>query len=98
MEAGDHETLIRMNHAQFAHLAAGARHGRFSDILRQVQPVGVASKCSEDDARDDDVMSKAEGTAEQRWACEQDAFKFCGKEIPSVQRVTACMTTADAMI
>ena len=38
------------------------------------------------------TMSKAEGTAEQRWACEQDAFKFCGKEIPNVQRVTACMT------
>jgi Ala-tRNA(Pro) deacylase len=33
MEAGDHETLIRMSHAQFAHLTAGARHGRFSDIL-----------------------------------------------------------------
>jgi hypothetical protein len=38
------------------------------------------------------TMSKAEGTAEQRWACEQDAFKFCGQEIPNVQRVTACMT------
>ena len=24
--------------------------------------------------------SQAEGTAEQRWACEQDAFKFCGTE------------------
>jgi Ala-tRNA(Pro) deacylase len=33
MEAGDHETLIRMNHAQFAHLTAGARHGRFSEKL-----------------------------------------------------------------
>lgn len=33
MEAGDHETLIRMNHAQFAHLMADAPHGRFSEKL-----------------------------------------------------------------
>jgi hypothetical protein len=36
--------------------------------------------------------SQAEGTLEQRWACEQDAFKFCGNEIPNVPRITACMT------
>jgi len=35
--------------------------------------------------------SQAEGMAEQRWACEQDAFKFCGSEIPNVPRITACM-------
>ena len=35
--------------------------------------------------------SQAEGMAEQRWACEQDAFKFCGNEIPNVPRITACM-------
>ena len=29
-EAGDHETLIHMSHAQFAILTAGARHGLFS--------------------------------------------------------------------
>ena len=33
MEAGDHETLIRMSHAQFVHLTAGARHGCFSEKL-----------------------------------------------------------------
>jgi Ala-tRNA(Pro) deacylase len=33
MEAGDHETLIRMSHAQFAHLTADAPHGRFSEKL-----------------------------------------------------------------
>lgn len=33
MEAGDHETLLHMNHAQFAHLTANARHGRFSEKL-----------------------------------------------------------------
>jgi hypothetical protein len=35
--------------------------------------------------------SQAEGTPEQRWACEQDAFRFCGYEIPNVPRITACM-------
>jgi Ala-tRNA(Pro) deacylase len=30
-EAGDHQTLLHVNHAQFAHLMAGARHGHFSD-------------------------------------------------------------------
>jgi ubiquinone biosynthesis protein UbiJ len=31
------------------------------------------------------------GTAEQRWACEHDAFAFCSSEIPDVKRITACM-------
>ena len=30
MESGDHETLLHMNHAQFALLNAHAQHGRFS--------------------------------------------------------------------
>ncbi len=30
MEAGDHETLLHLSHAQFARLTANARHGRFS--------------------------------------------------------------------
>lgn len=30
MEAGDHETLLHMGHAQFARLTANALHGRFS--------------------------------------------------------------------
>jgi Ala-tRNA(Pro) deacylase len=30
MEAGDHETLLHMGHAQFARLMANALHGRFS--------------------------------------------------------------------
>jgi len=33
LEAGDHETLIHMDHAQFAHLTTDARHGRFSSKL-----------------------------------------------------------------
>jgi hypothetical protein len=35
--------------------------------------------------------SQAAGTPEQRRACRHDAFKFCGKEIPDVPRITACM-------
>ena len=31
MEAGDHETLLRISHAQFARLMQNARHGRFSE-------------------------------------------------------------------
>lgn len=30
MEAGDHETLLHLSHAQFARLTASAPHGRFS--------------------------------------------------------------------
>lgn len=35
--------------------------------------------------------SAGEGTAEQRWACQNDAFQFCSSEIPNVPRITACM-------
>jgi len=37
------------------------------------------------------TMSAAQGTPEQRWACQQDAFKYCSSEIPIVSRVTTCM-------
>lgn len=33
MEAGDHQTLLHMGHAQFAHLMGNARRGRFSEKL-----------------------------------------------------------------
>jgi Ala-tRNA(Pro) deacylase len=33
MEAGDHETLLHISHAQFARLMGNARHGRFSEKL-----------------------------------------------------------------
>jgi hypothetical protein len=35
--------------------------------------------------------SAGDGTAEQRWACQHDAFAICGSEIPNVDRITACM-------
>ena len=30
-------------------------------------------------------------TAEEQQACQPDAFRLCGSEIPDVDRVTACM-------
>jgi Ala-tRNA(Pro) deacylase len=41
LEAGDHETLIHMDHAQFAHLMTDARHGRFSSKLPDDVPTGA---------------------------------------------------------
>ena len=41
LEAGDHETLIHMDHAQFEHLTTGARHGRFSSKLPDVTVTGA---------------------------------------------------------
>jgi Ala-tRNA(Pro) deacylase len=36
IEAGDHETLLHLDHAQFAHLTTDARHGRFSAKLPDI--------------------------------------------------------------
>jgi len=33
----------------------------------------------------------AQGTPEQRSACMGDAFRLCSSEIPSVEKVTACL-------
>jgi hypothetical protein len=33
----------------------------------------------------------AQGTPEQRAACEGDAMRLCGNHAPDVQRITACM-------
>ena len=35
--------------------------------------------------------SEAAGTPEQQWACTQDAFRLCFRDIPDVSRITACM-------
>jgi hypothetical protein len=35
-------------------------------------------------------------TAEQQQACQGDAFRLCGPEIPDVDRVTACMIQKQA--
>ena len=33
----------------------------------------------------------AQGTAEQKAACEADAFKFCGSDIPDPAKIEACL-------
>jgi hypothetical protein len=33
----------------------------------------------------------AQGTPEQRAACENDAMRLCGQFVPDVDRITACM-------
>jgi hypothetical protein len=40
----------------------------------------------------------SEGTPEQRAACMGDVYKFCSAEIPSVPKVTACMTANAAKL
>ena len=37
------------------------------------------------------VPAAAQGTPEQRSACEGDAMRLCGQFVPDVQRITACM-------
>lgn len=37
------------------------------------------------------ISARAQGTAEQRSACEGDAFKFCFSDIPSVSAIEACL-------
>jgi len=38
------------------------------------------------------VPGAAQGTPEQRAACQGDAQRLCGQFIPDVDRITACMT------
>ena len=37
------------------------------------------------------LPAAAQGTAEQRAACEGDAMRLCSQYIPNVQAITACM-------
>ncbi|MFT4099177.1 MAG: hypothetical protein QM651_18800 [Rhodoblastus sp.] len=37
------------------------------------------------------LPAQAAGTAEQRAACEGDAFKFCGEDIPDAGKIEACL-------
>jgi hypothetical protein len=38
------------------------------------------------------IPAAAQGTPEQRAACQGDAQRLCGQYIPDVDRITACMT------
>ncbi len=33
----------------------------------------------------------AQGTAEERSACESDAFKFCSADIPDIPKIESCL-------
>ncbi len=35
----------------------------------------------------------AQGTEEERSACEGDAFKFCSPDIPDIPKIEACLET-----
>ena len=37
-------------------------------------------------------------TAEEQQACQPDAFRLCGSEIPNIDRVTACMVAKRAQL
>jgi hypothetical protein len=37
-------------------------------------------------------------TAEEQQACQGDAFRLCGPEIPDVDRVTACMVSKKSQL
>jgi hypothetical protein len=37
------------------------------------------------------LPAAAQGTPQQRAACEGDAMRLCGNYVPDVQRITACM-------
>jgi hypothetical protein len=37
------------------------------------------------------LPAAAQGTPEQRAACENDAMRLCGEFVPDVDRITACM-------
>lgn len=42
--------------------------------------------------------AQAQGTAEQRSACEGDAFRFCSSDIPFVSKIEACLVANEAQI
>jgi type II secretory pathway component PulL len=37
------------------------------------------------------IPAAAQGTPEQRAACESDATRLCGQFVPDIQRITSCM-------
>jgi hypothetical protein len=39
------------------------------------------------------MPAAAQGTAEERSACEGDAFKFCSSDIPDIPKIEACLET-----
>lgn len=42
--------------------------------------------------------AQAQGTAQERSACEGDAFRFCASDIPFVSKIEACLLANEAQI
>ena len=42
--------------------------------------------------------AQAQGTAQERSACEGDAFRFCSSDIPFVSKIEACLVSNEAQI
>jgi hypothetical protein len=62
--------------------------GVFSTRLHRVSVLGIAAAIGLA------LMGQpaaAQGTPEQRAACEGDAMRFCNQYVPDVQRISACM-------
>jgi hypothetical protein len=61
--------------------SAGLKHvSSFSFAAMTALAVGFAS-----------APAAAQGTPEQRQACQPDAMRLCSEFIPDVERITACM-------
>ena len=43
-------------------------------------------------------VAQAQGTAQERSACEGDAFRFCASDIPFVSKIEACLLANEAQI
>jgi hypothetical protein len=42
--------------------------------------------------------ASAQGTPQQRAACEDDAMRLCGQFVPDVERIKACMSRRQAQL
>jgi hypothetical protein len=65
-----------------------ARHNHVSSfsLVRMTAAFGLACAVSFTPA-----PAAAQGTQEQRQACQGDAMRLCGEFVPDVERITACM-------
>jgi len=66
---------------------AGFTHVPSFSVVRIAAALGLACAASLATA-----PAGAQGTPEQRQACQPDAMRLCSEFIPDVERITACMT------
>ncbi len=65
---------------------AGLKHVSSFSLAGMTAALGVACAVSFVP-----VPAAAQGTPEQRQACQPDAMRLCSEFIPDVERITACM-------